>query len=231
MMLCKIMQNTLRSHLSQNGLSVEQWHVLPQLWSADKPLWCGCSKAMTSPAAQCHKQCLCQILPSLCHGCERKVQSRNGHFLLSARLCEILTTRSDSESPDTHLWAVRPGVVTAEDGGTAMLHEILLSALPSSLPRKLLCAWITATTGFLFLLAPGLGMRQQVPGRLSAMCLPITGLCHREGKMQWCGGSWPSPEAAGKDCARADGAYTWFPSMYPAISLLCKGNSLTSRES
>lgn len=148
MMLCKIMQNTWSSHLSQNGLSVEQWHVLQQLWSADKLLWYGCSKAMTSPAAQCRKQWLCQILPSLCHGCKRKVQSRNGHFLLSARLCEILTTRSDSESPDAHHWAVRPGVVTAQDCGAAMLHEILLSALPSSLPRKLLCAWVTAAMAF-----------------------------------------------------------------------------------
>lgn len=71
-------------------------------------------------------------------------------FLPSARLCEILTTRSGSLSPDAHHWAVSPGVVTADDCGTAMLHEILLSALPSSLPRKLHCEWVTAATGFLF---------------------------------------------------------------------------------
>lgn len=56
---------------------------------------------------------------------------------------------------------------------------------------------------FFFLLAAGLGMRQQVPSSVSAMCLPVARLCHREGRMQWCG------EAACKGSARAARVLGW----------------------
>lgn len=214
------MQNTLSSGLSQNGLSVEQWHVLQQLWSADKPLWYGCSKAMTSPAAQCHKQCLCQILPSLCRGWGGKFSPEMDIFYFLPG-CAKFWQPEVTLNPQMHITGLS-GQERWQQGTLGLPCCMRYSSLPCPLasPGNNSVPGSQLPLAFFLLLAAGVGMRQQVLCSVSAMCLPVTRLCHWEGRMQ-CVVSLAIPEAACKDSARADGAYAWLPSKHPAMSLLC----------
>lgn len=208
MMLCKIIQNTLSSHLSQNGLSVEQWQVLQQLWSADKLLWYGCSKAMASPAARCLK-------PACVRSCHHFTMVVKGKFSPEMDIFYFLLVcvKFRPWQPEVTL---NPQTHITELSGQEWWQQRTVG-LPccmrySSLPCPLSSPGNNSVHGsqlplaFFVLLAPGLGMRQQVPSRVTAMCLLVTRLCHREGRMQWCGELWPSSEAACKDSAKADGS-------------------------
>lgn len=195
-----------------------------------------CLKAVTSPASQWHKLCLCQIVLSLCHGCEGKVQSENGHLLLSARLCEIwmLATRSDSESRTSISCKVR----SSDSGGLwGPPHCMRYSSLPCPLlsQRNNSVHGAGLAQVFLFLLAPGLTRRQhgtwEGEHRMST-CHTVLSLGGQDSAVRWVDPAH-SPNRRltaehhlrllAKTVLGADGAYTWFPSMPPATVFVALG--------